>query len=261
MISYNIYCTLYTPYIKPTGKVLSLEELDGIRGILLKHENVVAVTDEVYEHLVYGGKVHNRFASLPGMWDRTITVSSCGKTFSATGWKVGWCYGASHLIKPVCLANQWIQFCVSTPTQRAVAEIIDQCDQPYEGHSSYLEYINKQYERKMLGLVESLKIGKFSPIVPDAGFFVIADTSNHIVPEEHFELPAPNGETPVTRDWACARWLTVEAGITPIPPSAFYTADRKGLAANLARFAFCKRDETLEEANKRFKALGDKIVS
>lgn len=192
------------------------------------------------------------------MWDRTLTVSSSGKTFSNTGWKCGWVYGASHLVKPVMLTNQWVQFCVSTPTQKAIAEVIRKSSLPYEGFENYYKYINHVYEDKMTRLVDSLRKGNFHPIVPDAGFFVIADTSNHIVPDKFYILPAPNGETPVTRDWAFARYLTEDCGITPIPPSAFYTNERKYLASNLARFAFCKRDETLIEADKRFIQLGQK---
>lgn len=99
------------------GKVFSLEELQAIADILSRHPHVTVVMDEVYEKLVYDGNTHIRLASLPNMWDRTLTVSSCGKTFSCTGWKVGWVYGAAHLVKPVVLANQWIQYCVSSPTQ------------------------------------------------------------------------------------------------------------------------------------------------
>ena len=103
-----------------SGKVFSAEELQAIAEILLRHPHVTAVMDEVYEKLVYDGKTHIRLASLPNMWDRTLTVSSCGKTFSCTGWKVGWVYGAAQLVKPVVLANQWIQYCVSSPTQASI---------------------------------------------------------------------------------------------------------------------------------------------
>lgn len=212
-----------------------MEELGSIRSILLRHPHVTAVMDEVYEKLVYAPHVHCRLASLPDMWDRTLTVSSAGKTFSTTGWKVGWVYGAAHLVKPLMLANQWVQFCVSTPAQRAMAEVLEMSDRPYEGHPTYYHYVNSLYERKMRGLVESLRAGNFNPIVPEAGFFVIADTSRHTVPPSFFEEPAPNGETPVSRDWAFARWLTVVGGITPIPPSAFYTPERRVLAANLGK--------------------------
>jgi aspartate/methionine/tyrosine aminotransferase len=82
--------------------------------------------------LTYPLREHIRLASLPGMWERCLTVSSCGKTFSATGWKVGWVYGAADLVKPIVLANQWIQYCVSAPTQRALSSILAQADRPYK---------------------------------------------------------------------------------------------------------------------------------
>ena len=97
--------------------MFTLEELEAISQILLRHPQVTAVTDEVYEKLVFDGRKHIRLASLPHMWERTITISSCGKTFSCTGWKVGWALGAPHLIKPMVLTNQWVHYCVSTPTQ------------------------------------------------------------------------------------------------------------------------------------------------
>ena len=166
---------------------------------------MTAVTDEVYEKLVYDGREHVRLASLPDMWDRTITVSSCGKTFSCTGWKVGWLYGAAHLIKPVMQANQWIVFCVSSPTQRAMAHIIQAADEPYEGFPTYYDFVRNQYELKRNDLDESLRLGGLTPYVPEGGFFIMADTSKHAFPEKYIDQPGPNGLSPVTRDWAFAR--------------------------------------------------------
>lgn len=129
---------LNTPH-NPTGKVFTEAELLEIAALLRRHPHVTVVMDEVYEKLVYDGRcvlrcspqqhthrantanatrTHARMAAVPGMWDRTLTVSSCGKTFSCTGWKVGWVYGPERLVKPVMLANQWVQYSVSTPTQR-----------------------------------------------------------------------------------------------------------------------------------------------
>eukprot|EP01036_Dinobryon_divergens_P023010 gene23010-31320_t len=249
---------LNTPH-NPTGKVFSLEELQAIADILSRHPHVTAVMDEVYEKLVYDGKTHIRLASLPNMWDRTLTVSSCGKTFSCTGWKVGWVYGAAHLVKPVVLANQWIQYCVSSPTQRALAKILTEADLPYEGFPSYYASICDSYRRKRDYLSESLKAAGISPCQPEGGFFIMADTSKYSVPSEFLNQPGPNGEIPVTRDWGFARWLTVECGITPIPPSAFYTPSTRHLAANLARFAFCKQDTSLEAAHAKFLEMAEKF--
>lgn len=221
-----------TPH-NPTGKVFDRSELMEIAGILNRHPHVTCVTDEVYEKLVYDGKEHIRLASLPGMWDRVLTVSSCGKTFSATGWKVGWMYGAAHLVKPIVLANQWIQYCVSSPTQRALASILPVADQPYQGFKSYYEFVCDQYKKKRDDLGDSLRLANIEPFMPEGGFFIMAETSKYQVPQKYLDQPGPTGETPVTRDWGFARWLTVEGGITPIPPSAFYTLETRNKAANL----------------------------
>lgn len=246
-----------TPH-NPTGKVFTTEELYQIADILQRHPHVIAVTDEVYEKLVFDGLEHVRLASLPGMWDRTITVSSCGKTFSATGWKVGWAYGAAKLVKPIVLANQWIQYCVSSPTQHALASIITSADQSYEGFASYYEFVRNQYRQKRDHLADSLRQGGIEPFVPEGGFFIMADTSRYTVPRKYLDQPGPTGESPVTRDWGFARWLTVEQGLTPIPPSAFYTLETRSKAENLARFAFCKTDTLLDQARVKFQELGKK---
>ena len=228
---------LNTPH-NPTGKVLSEEELLVIRGILLRHPHVICVCDEVYEKLVFDGKKHVRMASLPDMWERTITVSSVGKTFSVTGWKVGWLYGCEKLIYPIMLANQWVQFSVSTPTQVACAAILTEAEAPYEGYENYYEYVRDLYEKKRNYLVISLRDAHLSPVIPQGGFFIMADTSAHqIIPKKYFDEPSPTGQVPVSRDWAFARYLTTEWGVTPIPPSAFYTKATAGNAANLGTYS------------------------
>jgi aspartate/methionine/tyrosine aminotransferase len=208
-ISINTKIMLINTPHNPTGKVFSPSEMEDIAAILRRNPHVIAVTDEVYEKLVFDGKKHTRLASLPDMWDRTITVSSCGKTFSCTGWKVGWLYGASHLIKPVVLANQWIQYCVSAPTQRALASILDESDKPYEGFATYFEYVCNQYEQKRNHLAHSLILGNIKPYVPEGGFFIMADTSQHSFPEQYVLQPGPTGESPVTRDWGFARYVSL----------------------------------------------------
>jgi kynurenine--oxoglutarate transaminase/cysteine-S-conjugate beta-lyase/glutamine--phenylpyruvate transaminase len=196
---------LNTPH-NPTGKVFTRDELERVADIVRRNPHITIVTDEVYEKLVYGGKEHIRLASLPGMWERTITVSSSGKTFSCTGWKVGWVFGAAHLVKPVVLANQWVQFSVSTPTQRALAEVITKASQPYEGHASYYEYVNKMYEGKRDRLVAALTNANLTPYVPDGGFFIMADTATIDYPESYRADPGPDGSAPVSRDWGFARY-------------------------------------------------------
>lgn len=196
---------LNTPH-NPTGKVFTQAELESVAEIVKRHPDVTVVLDEVYEKLVYDNHKHIRFASLPGMWERSLTVSSCGKTFSCTGWKVGWVYGGEKLIKPVMLANQWVQYSVSTPTQKAVADIIQMAEKPYENSPSYYEHVRQSYEKKRNYLVESMIEGNIKPYIPDGGFFIMGDISKHTVPEKYTQQPGPSGEVPVNRDWGFARY-------------------------------------------------------
>jgi kynurenine--oxoglutarate transaminase/cysteine-S-conjugate beta-lyase/glutamine--phenylpyruvate transaminase len=138
------------------------------------------------------------------MWDRTLTISSSGKTFSCTGWKLGWLYGDAKLIKPVMLANQWIQFSVSTPTQVAMADILEHAEQPYEGFSSYFAYIRDVYEKKRNFLLDVLRISNLPPYVPEGGFFIISDTTKLQFPDLYLEQSLPSGQR-ATRDWGFAR--------------------------------------------------------
>ena len=97
--------------------MFSYDELRELSAIVLRHPRCLVISDEVYEHLVYDNKQHISPASLPGMWDRTITVSSAGKTYSCTGWKIGWAVGPAKYMQPLASVNQWVPFCVSTPAQ------------------------------------------------------------------------------------------------------------------------------------------------
>ena len=221
-----------TPH-NPTGKVFTVSELEDIADILRRHPHVTAVCDEVYEKLVYDGAKHVQLSSLPDMWDRTITVSSSGKTFSVTGWKVGWAMGASHLIKPIIMVNQWVQFCVSTPPQRAIAEVLRKAEEPYEGAPNYYEFIRGEYERKRVVLGAMLRDAGLDPVMPEGGFFIVADHSKYTPDQKYVDQPGPDGSVPVTRDWAFSRWLTHSVGVTPIPMSAFFSPAAKPMGATL----------------------------
>jgi|MDTB01.1.fsa_nt_gb kynurenine--oxoglutarate transaminase/cysteine-S-conjugate beta-lyase/glutamine--phenylpyruvate transaminase len=225
---------LNTPH-NPTGKVFTRSELEEIADILRRNPHVVAVSDEVYEKLVYDARKHVHLSSLPGMWDQTITISSAGKTFSATGWKVGWAYGAAELIKPLMMANQWIQFSVPTPNCRAIAEVLEKSESPYEGAPNYFDFLRDEYERKRDHLGQSLEEAGLRPVMPQGGFFIVADAASFVPDDKYFLAPGPDGVSPVTKDWAFARWLTHEYGVTNIPMSAFYTPELKPSVANLGK--------------------------
>lgn len=211
----------------PTGKVYDEEELALIAALCQEHD-VVAVTDEVYEFITFDGTAHRPLASLPGMGERTITISSAGKTFSVTGWKVGWAVAAAPLAEAVFSAHQFITFSGAAPLQEATAVALETA----EGRG-YYEEVQEMYERKRDFLAEALAEAGLRPITPRGTYFIMVDISNL-----DFE-----------DDVAFCRYLTTEVGVAAIPPSAFYTTPGGG--ETVARFAFCKTDEALEEAAGR----------
>jgi aspartate/methionine/tyrosine aminotransferase len=223
---------LNTPH-NPTGKVFTRGELELIAELCQRHD-ALALCDEVYEWIVFDGLSHQRLASLPGMWERTVTLSSAGKTFSVTGWKVGWAVASPALSAGLRKIHQWVPFSVATPLQRAVARAI--------GGASTRDYyprLSRRYQAKRDKLVQILDAAGLRPFVPQGTYFVIADTSA-------FDF---------ADDVAFCRHLTCEVGVGAIPPSAFYSDANRHLARHHARFCFCKRDESLEAAGTRLAAL------
>jgi kynurenine--oxoglutarate transaminase/cysteine-S-conjugate beta-lyase/glutamine--phenylpyruvate transaminase len=242
----------------PTGKMFSREELLGIASIIKKHPSMTVISDEVYEHLIFDeeNEPHISMASLPGMFEQTLTLSSSGKTFSATGWKVGWAVGPPHLVKAVVAVQQWVNFSAPTPNQDAIAQALLQAKEPFEGHDTFYDYLALQYSRKRRLLSEALQSAGMTAIIPPGGFFIMADTSHIEFPYK--KEPTEASPDPMPRDWALSRWLTEEVGVTAIPPSAFYSLETNHLAANLLRFAFCKGDETILEAHRRLESYFNK---
>ena len=244
---------LNTPH-NPTGKMFTHQELQGIAEIVLKYPNLIVLADEVYEHIVFEEQ-HISIASLSSeLYERTLTMSSAGKTFSCTGWKVGWCVGPPSLVQAVTSVQQWVNFSPVTPTQDAIAQSLAIArDQPYEGFPNFYDKLADDYKRKRQLLADALVAGNMKPILPPGGFFIMADSSDIDFPYE--EMAAQGSDAMpsdvMPRDWALCRWLTQEVGVTAIPPSSFYSPENLGLAQNLLRFAFCKGDETIIEAHNR----------
>jgi N-succinyldiaminopimelate aminotransferase len=219
---------LNTPH-NPTGKVFSRAELHLICSLAREHDAWV-VTDEVYEHLGFDGAEHVPVATLPGMADRTITISSAGKTFSATGWKVGWLHGPAEAVAAARTVKQFLTYVASGPFQPAVALALGLGDDVYHRAASSL-----QAKRDLLceGLATAgLKIAR-----PAATYFVIADA-------------APLG---VSDALEFCRQMPALCGVVGVPVSVF--CDDKEATRTLVRFAFCKRDEVLREAVVRLAAL------
>jgi N-succinyldiaminopimelate aminotransferase len=219
---------LNTPH-NPTGKVFTRAELDLICSLAREFDAWV-VTDEVYEHLVFDGATHVPVATLPEMWERTLTISSSGKTFSATGWKVGWVSGPAAAVAAVRAVKQFLTFVGSGPFQPAVALALGLDDAVYAGLSSSLE-------AKRDLLVAGLQSAGLEVSVPGGTYFVVADA-------------APLGAVDAL---AFCRELPARAGVVGVPVSVFH--DDVDAGRTLVRFAFCKKDEVLREAVERLSRL------
>jgi N-succinyldiaminopimelate aminotransferase len=223
-----------TPH-NPTGKVYSREELSVIAELCQKH-NVIAITDEVYEHILYDETVHTRLATLPGMAERTLTISSLGKTFSVTGWKIGWAIGAAALVNAVNQAHQFITFAVASPLQAAAATALNL---PLD----FFVNLRASYQAKRDLMIDALKKSCFRVRKSRGSYFVMADWRG--VAPAHIQ-----------DDFEFARWLTTDVGVACIPAGAFYQESDKDLAKNLVRFAVCKKAQTLTIAAERLGRLG-----
>jgi N-succinyldiaminopimelate aminotransferase len=216
-----------TPH-NPTGRVLSRAELSEIADACVRH-GAVCVADEVYDRLVYEGE-HVSVATLPGMRERTLTLNSTGKTFSLTGWKVGWATGPADLVKAVASAHQFLTFAVATPLQHAAAEAL-------RAPASYYGDFLREYRERRDFLVGALRDAGFAVTAPEGTYFAMADIR-------------PLGWDD---DVAFCRHLVEEVGVAAIPPTAFYENRDEGRF--LTRWAFCKRRETLEAGVARFAKL------
>jgi N-succinyldiaminopimelate aminotransferase len=218
---------LNTPH-NPTGTVLTRSELQAVADVAIEHDLIV-VTDEVYEHLVYDG-VHVPMATLPGMWDRTLTISSAGKTFAFTGWKVGWATGPAALVTAVRTTKQFLTYVNAAPMQPAIAVGLALGDDFY---ATLAGDLRRKRDLLCAGLA-------------DVGFTVFKPAGTYFISTDVRPLGYDDGV-------AFCRDLPKRVGVVAIPHSVFY--DNVEAGRSLVRFAFCKRDEVLAEAVERLRSL------
>jgi N-succinyldiaminopimelate aminotransferase len=211
----------------PTGRVFTREELQSVADLCTEND-VVAVADEVYEHLVYEGE-HVPIAALPGMADRTVTISSAGKTFSCTGWKVGWACAAPPLTTALRTAKQFITYTNGTPFQHAVALGL--------GLDGVYDEVLTGYRRRRDLLADGLAGVGFDVLRPEGAFFVNVDIRS-LGYEDDVDF---------------CTMLPKEVGVVGIPCSVFFADRRRG--AHLVRFAFCKSEDDIAEGVRRLGKL------
>lgn len=232
-----------TPH-NPLGKVFDYGELKMIADLAKKH-NVLVVSDEVYEWLVYEPTKHIRIATLPDMWERTITIGSAGKTFSMTGWKLGWAYGPANFIENMCVIHQNSIYTCATTVQEAVARAFEQQINSLDTPDSYFHSLPKELNSKKQYLFKVLQDNGFDPIMPEGGYFMIANWAKNY--ESKLDL---SSETDKYKDFKFVKWLSKNVKLQGIPFSVFYNEANKSKAENYLRFCFFKKDETLQNAEK-----------
>ena len=220
------FVLLNTPH-NPTGTVLDREELQAIADLAIEHD-VVVITDEVYEHLVFDDHEHQPIATFPGMEERTLTLSSAGKSWSVTGWKVGWATGPEDLVDAVLSAKQWMSFCSGTPLQHAAAHALE-----HEG--DFPTRLAKDLQDRRDLLCAGLEDAGLTVRVPEGTYFALTDVS-HLGWADALEFC-----------WA----LPDRAGVVAIPAQAFYDDQDEG--RHLVRWAFCKEPDVIEDGLRRLR--------
>ncbi len=220
---------LNTPH-NPTGKVLTYDETAAVAALAVEHDLVV-VTDEVYEHLVFDGRAHVPLAGFEGIRDRTLVISSGGKTFNTTGWKVGWMCGPPELVTAARTAKQFLTYVSSGPFQPAMAVGLALGD-------DYFRELADDLQTKRDKLFVGLAAAGFEPYQPSGTYFITADI---------------RGVQPDGDGLAFCRTLPERCGVVAIPNVVFY--DNRDEGRHLVRFAFCKRHDVIDQAVMRLKSL------
>ena len=213
----------------PCGKVFSREELDLI-GKLCERHDVLAITDEIYEYILYDGRRHVSLGSLPGMEERTITLSGFSKTYNMTGWRLGYAVGAASLMEKVGLLNDLLYICAPTPLQHGVVKAFDL-------PASYYERLRADYARKLEMTCAACEAGGLHPLRPHGSYYLLADVAPLGLPD----------------DKAASDFLLKRGGVATVPGSSFYADPADGRSQ--VRLCFAKQDAALEEACRRLSGV------
>jgi aspartate/methionine/tyrosine aminotransferase len=223
----------------PTGKVFTPGELEFIRDLCVRW-NSYCVTDEIYEHILYDGTEHISMAQLDGMRERTIVINGMSKTYSVTGWRVGWALAPPEPTQAIRKVHDFLTVGAAAPLQQAGASALHSPD-------SYYENLAVTYAKKRARLLEILQDTGFTVYRPRGAYYIMTDISR-------FDFPADDPRfSSGTRDVAFAKYLVQEIGVACVPGSSFYNNPQDG--GSQVRFTFCKKEETLAAAEEHFKRL------
>ncbi|EDL08446.1 cysteine conjugate-beta lyase 1, isoform CRA_a [Mus musculus] len=239
----------------PLGKVFSKKELELVAALCQQHD-VLCFSDEVYQWLVYDGHQHisiafalsswPRVASLPGMWERTLTIGSAGKSFSATGWKVGWVMGPDNIMKHLRTVHQNSIFHCPTQAQAAVAQCFEREQQHFGQPSSYFLQLPQAMGLNRDHMIQSLQSVGLKPLIPQGSYFLIADISDF-----KSSMPDLPGAMDEPYDTRFAKWMIKNKGLSAIPVSTFYSQPHHKDFDHYIRFCFVKDKATLQAMDKR----------
>jgi aspartate/methionine/tyrosine aminotransferase len=213
----------------PSGHVFTRPELEAIRDLCLRW-NTLAITDEIYEHIIYDDAEHISIASLDGMAERTVTINGLSKTYSVTGWRVGWTIAPPHLTNAIRKVHDFLTVGAAAPLQEAGAMALQM-------PSTYYDELKAKYTARRNRLYDALQGAGLDVFKPQGAYYIMADI----------------GTFGFESDVAFARHLVETVGVAPVPGSSFYNNPRDG--AGLIRFVFCKKDQTLDEAARRLSTI------
>ncbi|KAJ4943436.1 hypothetical protein JOQ06_005937, partial [Pogonophryne albipinna] len=221
-------------------KIFSRDELQMIADLCIKHDTL-CFSDEVYEWLIYRGHQHVKIATLPGMWDRTITIGSAGKTFSVTGWKLGWSVGPEHLIKHLQTVMQNTMHSCPTPLQEAVAHGFQRNLELMGQPECYFSSLPEELELKRDRMAAILQEAGMTPFIPEGGYFMLVDVTSLNQDLSHMEEDE-------AYDYKFVKWMIKEKKLAAIPVTAFVGEESKKHFEKYIRLCFIKQDSTLDAA-------------
>ncbi len=223
----------------PTGKVFTRHELEFIRDLCVRW-NAFCVTDEIYEHIHYDGTEHISMAQIDGMRDRTVVINGMSKTYSVTGWRVGWALAPPEATQSIRKVHDFLTVGAAAPLQQAGALAL-------KSPQSYYDSLAATYEKKRARLLRILEQAGFIVYKPRGAYYIMTDTSRLALPQKYSNAAE-------SADVSFARYLVEEIGVACVPGSSFYNDAQDG--ATQVRFTYCKKEETLAAAESRFAKLG-----